>query len=73
MLSVQIQYEGNGKGDAVFSLRRTKNYLLKCYQCKFSMREMEKEMWYSLYVGLNIIFLKCYKCKFSMREMEKEM
>ena len=50
-----------------------KNYLLKCYQCKFSMREMEKEMWYSLYVELNIIFLKCYKCKFSMREMEKEM
>ena len=56
MLSVQIQYEGNGKGDVVFSLRRTKNYLLKCYQCKFSTREMEKEMWYSLYVELNIIF-----------------
>ena len=58
MLSVQIQYEGNGKGDVVFSLCRTKNYLLKCYQCKFSMREMEKEMWYSLYVELNIIFFK---------------
>ena len=44
MLSVQIQYEGNGKGNVEFSLRRTKYYLLKSYKCKFSMREMEKEM-----------------------------